>query len=405
MKRIKRGQPRGLMALTLAAPAIVVLLLLHSIAARPGNRADAQAPVQEVEQSADSSTVDESAANPLAAPHTDTAAAPPGQAATAPINGAYTGLVELNYVATGVFSGTLKLPTTPLTAIIGETVLALYLTPNGNAVSGYVLLDDTLVYPELYTVDLSDVLTDTAVGPRVDGTLNGTALTLASEIFTATVSGRPLARQFSLTATVDGENSSQIQGEYRETLWGYAIKPMTAVGTVSLQTAVFENRNIPLLTNTAPSAVADQANTQSGLPVTIPVLANDQDIDGDALVVLSVGAPQHGVAAVSVDLRSVIYTPGINFIGVETLTYVVSDGRGGRTTGNIAVTVGAAAADLDGDGIPNLDEDVDGDGDPLNDDTDGDGIPNYLDSDDDGDTIPTIEETPLGDTHDDVIPN
>jgi outer membrane protein OmpA-like peptidoglycan-associated protein len=63
--------------------------------------------------------------------------------------------------------------------------------------------------------------------------------------------------------------------------------------------------------------------------------------------------------------------------------------------------------DSDGDGIPNyLDEDddndgvltkfedVDGDGDPTNDDTDGDGIPNYLDADDDGDSIPTSREMP-----------
>ncbi|MFP4394016.1 MAG: hypothetical protein ACLFTI_02030 [Anaerolineales bacterium] len=35
--------------------------------------------------------------------------------------------------------------------------------------------------------------------------------------------------------------------------------------------------------------------------------------------------------------------------------------------------------DDDGDGIPTEDEDVDGDGDPTNDDTDGDGVPNYLD--------------------------
>ena len=37
-------------------------------------------------------------------------------------------------------------------------------------------------------------------------------------------------------------------------------------------------------------------------------------------------------------------------------------------------------------------EDLNGDGDPSNDDTDGDGIPNYKDPDDDGDGIPTIDE-------------
>lgn len=49
-------------------------------------------------------------------------------------------------------------------------------------------------------------------------------------------------------------------------------------------------------------------------------------------------------------------------------------------------------ADHDGDGILSFDEDVDGDGNPFNDDTDEDGIANFADIDDDGDGIFTINE-------------
>lgn len=45
--------------------------------------------------------------------------------------------------------------------------------------------------------------------------------------------------------------------------------------------------------------------------------------------------------------------------------------------------------DADGDGVPDVYEDFNGDGDRENDDTDGDGTPNYLDNDDDGDGILT----------------
>ncbi len=48
--------------------------------------------------------------------------------------------------------------------------------------------------------------------------------------------------------------------------------------------------------------------------------------------------------------------------------------------------------DDDGDSIRTQDEDIDNNGNPDNDDTDGDGLPNYLDNDDDGDGIPTLEE-------------
>ena len=47
--------------------------------------------------------------------------------------------------------------------------------------------------------------------------------------------------------------------------------------------------------------------------------------------------------------------------------------------------------DDDGDGVSTLDEDLDGSGDPFNDDSDNDGQPNYLDIDDDDDGILTSE--------------
>jgi len=46
----------------------------------------------------------------------------------------------------------------------------------------------------------------------------------------------------------------------------------------------------------------------------------------------------------------------------------------------------------DGDGVPSILEDIDGDGDPTNDDTDEDLIPDYLDGDDDGDGVATKNE-------------
>ena len=49
-------------------------------------------------------------------------------------------------------------------------------------------------------------------------------------------------------------------------------------------------------------------------------------------------------------------------------------------------------SDHDRDGILSINEDIDGDGNPLNDDTDGDGLPNMNDFDDDGDGVPTFNE-------------
>ncbi len=61
--------------------------------------------------------------------------------------------------------------------------------------------------------------------------------------------------------------------------------------------------------------------------------------------------------------------------------------------------------DDDGDGMNTPDEDADGDGDPTNDDTDGDGTPDYLDPDDgpdtDGDGAPDL--TDLDDDNDGIL--
>ena len=62
-------------------------------------------------------------------------------------------------------------------------------------------------------------------------------------------------------------------------------------------------------------------------------------------------------------------------------------------------------SDDDGDGIRTIDEDVDGDGDPTNDDTDGDGTPDYLDKDDDEDGVLTKFESATGDANDNDIPD
>lgn len=62
-------------------------------------------------------------------------------------------------------------------------------------------------------------------------------------------------------------------------------------------------------------------------------------------------------------------------------------------------------SDDDGDNLATINEDVDGDGDPTNDDTDGDGFPNYLDDDDDGDGIPTIKESTTEDANGNDIPD
>lgn len=94
---------------------------------------------------------------------------------------------------------------------------------------------------------------------------------------------------------------------------------------------------IVTIRNKPPIAVNDMASTSEDTPVTIAVLANDSDPDGDPLTVTSVTQPTNGT--VVNNGTTVTYTPNANFNGTDTFSYTVSDGQGGSATAMVMVSV------------------------------------------------------------------
>ena len=72
-------------------------------------------------------------------------------------------------------------------------------------------------------------------------------------------------------------------------------------------------------------------------PVTVDVVANDTDVDGDARTLQSVGTASHG--SVTIVSGQAQYSPAADFNGTDSFTYVVSDGHGGTATGTVNITV------------------------------------------------------------------
>ena len=91
--------------------------------------------------------------------------------------------------------------------------------------------------------------------------------------------------------------------------------------------------------NKAPVANDDAATTQEGTPVVIMTVANDTDPDGDTLTIESITQPANGTG--TSDGTKIAYTPRTGFTGEDTLTYVISDGRGGTATAVETITVTA----------------------------------------------------------------
>ncbi len=90
--------------------------------------------------------------------------------------------------------------------------------------------------------------------------------------------------------------------------------------------------------NTTPVAANDMAAVQIGSGVTIPVLANDNDLDGDTLEIIGIDAPAHGTITVLPD-QSIRYAPQADFAGIDSFTYTIGDGQGAIGEANVTVTV------------------------------------------------------------------
>ncbi|MBL8788377.1 MAG: tandem-95 repeat protein, partial [Deltaproteobacteria bacterium] len=92
--------------------------------------------------------------------------------------------------------------------------------------------------------------------------------------------------------------------------------------------------------NDPPFAGPDGATTRTDRSVSIPVLDNDGDVDGDPLTVTRLtDAPDHGSFEIDSN-GNIIYRPDPGFTGTDTMVYEVCDGQGGCATALVTIGVG-----------------------------------------------------------------
>src|SRR2546426_92508 len=112
-------------------------------------------------------------------------------------------------------------------------------------------------------------------------------------------------------------------------------------GSVTITASYKGNKTGATLTVTSPNrpplAVDDTATTTAGVPLQIPVLANDSDPDGDPLAVS--GFSQGTKGGVGLTGNVATYAPNAEFTGNDAFTYTISDGRGGTATATVRVEV------------------------------------------------------------------
>ena len=129
--------------------------------------------------------------------------------------------------------------------------------------------------------------------------------------------------------------------------------------------------------NDPPVVVNDVLSLYSTTSViTIDVLGNDSDPEGQNLILTQVIKDQSGTATINADNKSVDYTPSLGFTGDEVITYTVSDGAAlnNTATGTLTITVLNNSVPVSSSQTlevePNKDKSIvlsgtDADGDPL----------------------------------------
>jgi hypothetical protein len=97
--------------------------------------------------------------------------------------------------------------------------------------------------------------------------------------------------------------------------------------------------------NDMPVALDDAATTAEDTPVTIPILANDSDVDGDTLTVTTATVPPAQGNCVINANGTLTFTPAANYNNAASISYSISDGKGGSASATVTVTITAVNDD------------------------------------------------------------
>lgn len=236
---------------------------------------------------------------------------------------------------------------------------ALYLSQDGDIYGAAYASIFRVAFPRRPSVFTGSATQISRTGAVLNGLVNPhRALTSASfEIFDPQAQASPLKV---ISATEEplapGVTDRQVTAAVSGLSPGMTYL-MRAVAENAVGRYVGELAEFTTEANEPPVAMPDQG-VYAGEPLTLPVLSNDEDSDGDELTLSSV--TDGAVGRVTIDGDTVIYTPGPSFLGRDSFTYEVSDGFGGVSAGRVdisaSVSVMAAVAsstvDVPGAGEP-----------------------------------------------------
>lgn len=142
--------------------------------------------------------------------------------------------------------------------------------------------------------------------------------------------------QTSQTITVNVQGDLEVEGD--ETFFVNLINPTGATIAVAQGIGTILNDDVPVVVNAPPVAIDDQGNVTEGESVTITVLENDFDPEGDPLTLDSFTNPQFGTL-IRNDDGTLTYQANLDFAGTDYFTYQIRDAQGGIAQATVVMTI------------------------------------------------------------------
>ncbi len=208
-----------------------------------------------------------------------------------------------------------------------------------------------------YTVSDGEGGTSVATVTVYVGVPNPDAPVVTGQLTALGVDGSPIS-PINIGATITHPNGDPLAFSATGLPEGLAIDPVTGIITGTLEPGASTDGPFPILVtavdpagnqvtttvvltaaNPLPAAGDDTAGTAVDQPVTVGVLANDHDSDGDVITVTAATDPVNGAVVINPN-GTITYTPDAGFTGTDTFTYTITDADGTTTTATVTVNVG-----------------------------------------------------------------
>ncbi len=223
--------------------------------------------------------------------------------------------------------------------------------PTGNTDTDYLIMGDLNAYAQedpikvLENVGYNNLVPNTSYSYVFDGQWGSLDHALANG---------------SLTSQVSGAAKWHINADEPNVLdYNTNFKSATQINSLYNPDAFRSSDHDPVVVglnlNTAPVAINDIAITDENTAINVNILANDSDFNSDPLQVSLVSTPANGIAVIDDnDTPSnfaddfIIYTPDLGYVGNDSFTYTINDGKGGAATASVAINIKAVGGGIIG---------------------------------------------------------